>query len=140
MEEEDDVDAIKSFANSGGVDSAEDEGYEISASDIKDFKAMIREKGKINFSDADDGPEDYQPSNENLDMFGEEEVNVKSYKSGRDLEKYIKEQLEQISLSLGAAENDYSHTYTPESGIDPYNVPEDLTRIIIGKSIIIYVI
>lgn len=67
-------------------------------------------------------------------MFGEEVEDVKQFKSARDLEKYIKDQLEQISLSLEVAQNDYSRVYAPESGIDPYNVPEDLTKIIIGNN------
>lgn len=88
----------------------------------------------INAVDSSTGSEEYQTASESVDMFGEEAEDVKQYKSSRDLEKFIKDQLDQISMSLEVAQNEHSRVYTPDSGIDPYNVPENLTKIIIGNN------
>ncbi|CAI2361986.1 unnamed protein product [Moneuplotes crassus] len=96
--------------------------YGLGDSDLRDFKAEVqREKIK---SETDEMKS--LTSQSNLTMFGiEESMEEKQRpKTEYEMEKYIKEQLEEISANLGAAENDYDN-YIPDSGIDPYN-PSDL--------------
>ena len=134
QEEGDDIsdEEIKSFANQElDLDSSRKEeikfDYKIGESDLKDFKARIEQKGR--FARSKNSPTTSMVSN--TDMFGIQDSSRQ--KDETQIEEFIKQQLEEISENLGAAENDFSN-YIPNSGLDPFQPPASLTETIIKNN------